>query len=71
MKEYNIDGVIYQTFTGCQLYDLESRKISRELEKEGYPVLNVEVDYNPEDSGQLTTRLEAFIESVKDNKRNN
>ena len=71
MDEYNIDGVVYQTFTGCQLYDMESRKIGSELEKAGFPVLNVEVDYNPEDSGQLTTRLEAFLESVKDNKRNN
>ncbi len=71
MDEYNIDGVVYQTFTGCQLYDLESRKIGNELEKAGFPVLNVEVDYNPEDSGQLTTRIEAFLESVKDNKRNN
>ena len=69
MDEYKIDGVVYQTFTGCQLYDMESRKISRELEKEGFPVLNIECDYNPEDSGQLTTRLEAFLESVKDNKR--
>ncbi len=69
MKDYQIDGVVYQTFTGCQLYDMESRRISRALEDAGFPVLNVELDYNPEDSGQLTTRLEAFLESVKDNKR--
>ncbi|MEN8123947.1 MAG: 2-hydroxyacyl-CoA dehydratase family protein [Bacteroidota bacterium] len=69
MKDYKVDGVVYQTFTGCQLYDMESRKIGQELEKAGYPVLNVELDYNPKDSGQLTTRLEAFMESIKDNKR--
>ena len=69
MKDYKADGVVYQTFTGCQLYDMESRKVGQELEKAGYPVLNVELDYNPKDSGQLTTRLEAFMESIKDNKR--
>lgn len=69
MDEYRIDGVVYQTFTGCQLYDLESRKISSELEKAGFPVLNIECDYNPEDSGQLTTRVEAFLESLNDKKR--
>ncbi len=69
MKDYKVDGVVYQTFTGCQLYDMESRKISKALEKEGYPVLNIEIDYNPKDSGQLTTRLEAFLESIKENKR--
>ena len=69
MEDYKVDGVVYQTFTGCQLYDMESRKISKELEKSGYPVLNIELDYNPKDSGQLTTRLEAFLESIKDHKR--
>ena len=71
MEDYQVDGVVYQTFTGCQLYDMESRQISRELEKAGFPVLNIECDYNPEDSGQLTTRLEAFLESLKDKKRKN
>lgn len=69
IKDYKVDGIVYQTFTGCQLYDMESRKIGKELEKAGYPVLNIEVDYNPKDSGQLTTRLEAFMESIKDIKR--
>ncbi len=69
MEDYQADGVIYQTFSGCQLYDLESIKIGRQLEEAGYPVLNIEIDYNPKDSGQLTTRLEAFLESIKDKKR--
>ncbi len=69
MEDYKADGVIYQTFSGCQLYDLESRRIGQQLEKAGYPVLNIEIDYNPKDSGQLTTRLEAFLESIKDKKR--
>lgn len=69
MEDYKVDGVVYQTFTGCQLYDMEARKISKALEAEGHPVLNIELDYNPKDSGQLTTRLEAFLESLKDNKR--
>lgn len=69
MDDYKVDGVIYQTFTGCQLYDMEARKIGKALEEAGYPVLNLELDYNPKDSGQLTTRMEAFLESIKDKKR--
>ncbi len=69
MDDYKVDGVIYQTFTGCQLYDMEARKIGKVLEDAGYPVLNIELDYNPKDSGQLTTRMEAFLESIKDQKR--
>jgi hypothetical protein len=29
----------------------------------------VETDYSPEDQGQLSTRVEAFIESIKFRKR--
>ena len=71
IEDYEIDGVVYQTFSGCQLYDLESRRVSNAIEDAGIPVLNIEIDYNPEDSGQLTTRIEAFLESIKDNKRKN
>ena len=69
IKDYQVDGVVYQTFSGCQLYDMESHRVGKALEKAGCPVLNIEVDYNPKDSGQLTTRLEAFMESIKDKKR--
>ncbi|MFC2114002.1 2-hydroxyacyl-CoA dehydratase, partial [Bacteroidota bacterium] len=69
VKESNADGVIYQAFAGCHLYEMESLRISRMLEAEGIPMLYVETDYNPDDTGQLSTRLEAFLESIKNKKR--
>ncbi len=68
IKEFAIDGVIYQTFTGCQLYDMESRMVGHYVEKMGIPTLFIESDYNPDDSGQLITRLEAFLDSLKNKK---
>ncbi len=65
IKDFSIDGVIYQTFAGCQLYDMESRNISKLFEKNGTQMLLIETDYSPEDHGQISTRLEAFIESLK------
>jgi len=65
IDEFSIDGVIYQSFTGCQLYDMESRRVGQIIEEKGTPMLFIESDYNPDDFGQLTTRLEAFIESLK------
>ncbi len=68
IKEFDIDGVIYQSFAGCQLYDMESRKISKALEENGTSMLLIETDYSPEDHGQISTRLEAFIDSLKTRK---
>jgi benzoyl-CoA reductase/2-hydroxyglutaryl-CoA dehydratase subunit BcrC/BadD/HgdB len=65
IKEFNVDGVIYQAFAGCQLYEMESLRIGKMLEKEGIPMLYLETDYNPDDVGQLSTRIEAFLESLK------
>jgi len=69
VEEFAVDGVIYQAFAGCQLYELESRILHKALEKEGIPMLYVETDYSPDDVGQISTRIEAFIESLKTRKR--
>lgn len=71
IESYKIDGVIYQTFTGCQLFDMETRIIGKALEKAGVPVLFIETDYSPEDAGQLTTRIEAFLHALKNGKKRN
>jgi benzoyl-CoA reductase/2-hydroxyglutaryl-CoA dehydratase subunit BcrC/BadD/HgdB len=33
------------------------------------PMLYVETDYSPDDMGQLSTRIEAFVEAIKGRKR--
>jgi benzoyl-CoA reductase/2-hydroxyglutaryl-CoA dehydratase subunit BcrC/BadD/HgdB len=70
VNEFKVDGVIYQAFSGCLPYEMEQHQISRVLEEQGVPMLYVETDYSPEDHGQLSTRVEAFIESIKFKKRN-
>lgn len=59
------DGVIYQVLSGCQVYEMEYSPVARTLEEQGIPVMFIETDYGPEDMGQLSTRVEAFIESIK------
>jgi benzoyl-CoA reductase/2-hydroxyglutaryl-CoA dehydratase subunit BcrC/BadD/HgdB len=39
-------------------------RISKLLENKSIPMLYVETDYSPDDTGQLTTRIEAFTESL-------
>lgn len=68
-SSFNVDGVVYQAFSGCQVYEMEQRSIAEALNARGIPMLYVETDYSPDDMGQLSTRIEAFLESIKTRKR--
>lgn len=69
VKEYKADGVVYQAFAGCQVYEMEQRSVLEAMEKEGIPIIYLESDYSPSHLGQLTTRIEAFVESLKNRRR--
>ena len=69
VREFKADGVVYQAFAGCQVYEMEQRSVLAAMEKEGIPILYLESDYSPSHLGQLTTRIEAFVESLKSRKR--
>lgn len=66
---FAVDGVVYQSFSGCQVYEMEQRGIAAALNAKNIPMLYVETDYSPDDRGQLSTRIEAFLESIKTRKR--
>jgi len=69
VRDFVIEGVVYQAFSGCYLFEMESKSVAKALESEGIPMLYVETDYSPEDTGQLSTRVEAFLESIKQRRR--
>jgi benzoyl-CoA reductase/2-hydroxyglutaryl-CoA dehydratase subunit BcrC/BadD/HgdB len=66
---FDVDGVVYQAFAGCQVYEMEQRSTADALNAKNVPMLYVETDYSPDDMGQLCTRIEAFLESIKTRKR--
>jgi len=63
--DYRIEGVVHHILKGCHPYDAELGAIENELNNNGVSQLKIETDYNPEDSEQIRTRLEAFIETLK------
>lgn len=67
-KEYNVDGVIDVNLKFCNIYDTEGHLVEAELKKQGIPVLGIETDYTDEDSEQLKTRIEAFVEMIENEK---
>jgi len=64
-KKLHAQGVIHYSLQFCQPYIMESGPVEKELEKSGVPILRLETDYSQEDTGQLKTRIEAFVERLK------
>jgi benzoyl-CoA reductase/2-hydroxyglutaryl-CoA dehydratase subunit BcrC/BadD/HgdB len=64
IKDYNISGVIYHVIRGCHLYAMEYMRLKRVFEKENIPIYYLDTEYSREDSGQMKTRIEAFLEML-------
>jgi benzoyl-CoA reductase/2-hydroxyglutaryl-CoA dehydratase subunit BcrC/BadD/HgdB len=65
VKEYNVDGVVYYSLQFCHTYAIEYRAVEKALQEVGVPVIRIETDYSDEDTGQLQTRIQAFLEMLK------
>lgn len=65
VKEYKVDGVLDITLHTCHPYTVETDKMLRLCKDTiGVPYMTVETDDGNSDSGQLTTRISAFIEML-------
>lgn len=60
------NGVIHTSLQFCTPYQMEAFGIERQVESDGVGVLRLDTDYGAEDAGQLRTRIEAFLERIKD-----
>ena len=65
-KEYNADGIIYEQIKFCDPWAYERMVGSHVLHDDfGYPVLSVDRPYSIAGSGQMRTRVQAFVESIE------
>jgi len=64
VHEYDADGVIHFSLSFCQPYNLEAVRVQKALQQAGVPVLLLEGDYSEAQTGQLKTRIEAFVETL-------
>jgi len=64
-EQYKADGVVYHILRLCQLFDFEFTKVSMVLQNKGIPLIKIETEYSEEDTGQIKTRVEAFIEMME------
>ena len=65
-KEYAADGIIYEQIKFCDPWAYERMMGSHIMHDDyGYPVLSVDRPYNISSSGQIRTRVQAFVESIE------
>ena len=62
IEKYRVDGVIEVVLQACHTFNVESYKTREMVEDLGVPYLKLETDYSTTDSGQIETRIAAFIE---------
>lgn len=62
IEKYKVDGVVEVVLQACHTFNVESAKVREMVEDLGVPYLKLETDYSPTDSGQIETRIAAFIE---------
>lgn len=65
-KEYNVDGIIFQQMNFCNFWGYERAGANHILTNEyKWPVLSVDRPYVVRNSGQLRTRIQAFVERIE------
>lgn len=65
IDEYKIDGVVEVILQACHTFNVESYNVKKFVTNEKKkPYICVETDYSEFDTGQLNTRLNAFIEML-------
>jgi len=60
-KDANLQGIIYHTVKFCDYYGFEYADWKKTLP---LPILQIETDWTQRNSGQLSTRIEAFFETL-------
>lgn len=63
-RAYRVDGVVEVVLQACHTFNVEAERVRRRMEAEGIPYLKLETDYSSGDTGQVETRLGAFLEMV-------
>jgi benzoyl-CoA reductase/2-hydroxyglutaryl-CoA dehydratase subunit BcrC/BadD/HgdB len=68
-RKLHSQGVVHYALQFCTPYLVEAFRAKNSVEAAGLPFLRIETDYSLEDAGQIRTRVEAFIEMLRDGKK--
>jgi benzoyl-CoA reductase subunit C len=68
-REARVDGIISETIRYCVPYAHDIPLLSDRLKAENIPLLTLDVEYGTSGSGQIRTRVQAFLEMVEAKKK--
>jgi benzoyl-CoA reductase subunit C len=68
-KDYKVDGMISQIIRYCVPYAHDLPLLRERLKKAGIPTLALDVEYGTSGSGQISTRVQAFLEMLETHKK--
>ncbi|HCJ67768.1 MAG TPA: 3-hydroxyacyl-ACP dehydratase [Elusimicrobia bacterium] len=63
VERLGADGIIHYSLQFCTPYMMEAYKVEKTLKS--IPFMRLETDYSMEDMGQIKTRVEAFLETIR------
>lgn len=63
-EEYRVDGILDLTLQTCHAYTVERDKLGRFCRRHDLPYMAVETSAGDSDTGQLKTRIAAFLEML-------
>lgn len=65
-EDYHADGIIYEQLKFCDYWGYERALVSHIMQEEyQLPVLSVDRPYRAGSSGQMRTRIQAFVERME------
>lgn len=65
IKEFNVDGVIFERMKFCALWWAEIFMLRNKLKEEGIPFLDLEREYVLSGAGAMKTRVQTFMEILE------
>lgn len=68
-REAKVDGIISETIRYCVPYAHDLPLLSDRLKAENIPLLTLDVEYGTSGSGQIRTRVQAFLEMLEGRKQ--
>jgi len=68
-RDFRVDGVISQIIRYCVPYAHDLPLLTERLKAQGIPTLALDVEYGTSGSGQIRTRVQAFLEMLEAKRR--
>jgi bzd-type benzoyl-CoA reductase N subunit len=68
-RQFEVDGVVSQIIRYCVPYAHDLPLLADRLEAEGIPTLSLDVEHGTSGSGQIQTRVQAFLEMLESRRK--